>query len=168
MNNKPMKMIQRFLPVLLCVLLSVAGCTNQGSKGPTFDVTTLEGVKLSSADLEGQVIVLNIWATWCRPCVEELPQLNELVEKYKDNKAVTFIAMSDESADKVQRLLSKRPFNYQQVVDVENIVNQFHPGLVHTIPLHVIIDASGMISFEMTGTQENIVELLSNEIEKAI
>lgn len=59
-------------------------------------------------ELKGKVVILEFWATWCEPCVEALPRLNALAEKYKD-KPVVFISVTDEPGDKVARFLKTTP-----------------------------------------------------------
>src|ERR687893_223477 len=61
------------------------------SAAPAFSLTSMDGKKFELASLRGKVVVINFWFTGCPPCIEEMPKLNELVEKFKD-KDVVFIA----------------------------------------------------------------------------
>ncbi len=94
----------RWIAVLLfalMVLLLIAGCDGEsekaggqndgsGSSGasalvlPEFQVTTLEGNQVSSESLKGKVVLINFWATWCDPCVKEIPDLQRFYENWKD------------------------------------------------------------------------------------
>lgn len=75
----------------LAVLAALAGCGEApgkvaavGSPAPAYAAPTLEGDTLSLAELRGQVVLLNIWATWCPPCREEMPALEALQREYRD------------------------------------------------------------------------------------
>jgi thiol-disulfide isomerase/thioredoxin len=59
----------------------------------SFSITTFTGRTVSSADLKGHVVVLAFWATWCSPCRQELPELEQAYERYKDSRNVTFYAV---------------------------------------------------------------------------
>ena len=62
---------------------------------PHFGGQTLDGRALSTADLEGKVVLVNLWAVWCKPCVEEMPDLQALHEKYADDGLVVVGVLSD-------------------------------------------------------------------------
>jgi thiol-disulfide isomerase/thioredoxin len=64
-----------------------------GSEAPPFDLETLDGARVTSAELKGQVVLLDFWATWCPPCREEMPWLVELGQQYRA-KGVRFVAAS--------------------------------------------------------------------------
>ncbi|NLH48615.1 MAG: TlpA family protein disulfide reductase [Myxococcales bacterium] len=75
--------------------------TGKNSVAPDFQVTGLDGAKLSLADLKGKVVFLNFWATWCKPCVQELPSIQDLAKKFDGNPDFRVVAVScDESETK--------------------------------------------------------------------
>jgi uncharacterized protein (TIGR03435 family) len=81
-----------------------------GKPAPVFEVTSLTkaGVKENNQTIRGSVTVLEFWATWCAPCVEAMPHLNDLAEKFKGK--VRFLSLSDETPEKVRNFMKKRPF----------------------------------------------------------
>ena len=81
----------------------------------------LEGQNYSIHQFEGKIIILNFWATWCPPCVEEFPQLLQLAHQEQDN--VVFIALSvDEEPEKINGFLEKLPDTSRTQLRAENIV----------------------------------------------
>jgi thiol-disulfide isomerase/thioredoxin len=86
--------------------------------------TDLSGKKLESQDLKGKAVVLNLWATWCTPCVREMPSLNRAQQMLKDD-AVTFIVASEEPVEKISNFGEKMKltmplYNYVKLSDTLN------------------------------------------------
>ncbi len=77
-------------------------------RGWTFH--TLDGAPATLGDFKGQVVVLNFWATWCGPCVAEMPSLDKL-RKALSADAVAFVLVSDEDAETIRTFLAKRTFS---------------------------------------------------------
>lgn len=103
----------------------------------------------SLSSYKGTVIFLNFWATWCGPCLKEIPNIKNLYEKYKDK--VTFLLVSNEKNEKVVRFEKSRntglPF-YVYTMD------QMKPTYVHSlIPTTFIISKSGKIIKKVTGSE---------------
>jgi thiol-disulfide isomerase/thioredoxin len=65
--------------------------------------------KKNISDYKGKVVLLNYWATWCAPCIKEMPELNRLQSKYKD-QGLTVIALSDEDKERIIKFANKKPF----------------------------------------------------------
>jgi cytochrome c biogenesis protein CcmG/thiol:disulfide interchange protein DsbE len=77
---------------------------------PSFDFYLLaDGSKKNISDYKGKVVLLNYWATWCAPCLKEMPELNRLQKKYQDQGLIV-IALSDEDKEKLTKFANKRPF----------------------------------------------------------
>lgn len=112
-----------------------------------FNITDLNGNEYSSEELRGKVVVFNFWFTSCKPCIEEMPILNEIVDQYKNNDVV-FFALSYESPDVLKKFLLKRPFNYSVFPNSSELIEQLY---INSYPTHVILDKSGIIRFVETG-----------------
>lgn len=160
---------------LLTKILSIASltfvlnsCSNINDPLPDFEAKTIKGQTITDEDLEGKIIVINLWATWCGPCVNETPELNKVVQHYKNNDDIVFLAITDESTFKVERLLAKYPFNYIQIAEEKLLKHKLHPGIVKSIPFHIIIGKDGITKFEYTGSRPEMSTFLINEIEKVI
>jgi len=106
----------------------------------------LKGNQINFKDLKGKVVLLNFWATWCPPCVAELPHIKDLNKDYKDK--IEIILVSNESANKVQSFLDDKGFqlnSYMPLTDYPNDLN------ISSIPRTFLIDKTGAIVIDKTG-----------------
>ncbi len=115
---------------------------------PEFEVKLLSGESLKASELKGKIIVLNFWATWCGPCRMEIPELNELVSEFKENKDIVFLAITSENKKTVSEFLKKQKFEYRIAVEGLNVQNKFK---IFAYPTHFIIDKKGRIVFKQVG-----------------
>lgn len=109
---------------------------------PSFSFTDLEGNIYNNETTKGKTTILKFWFIACKPCIEEIPQLNELTEKYKD-KDILFLAPSlDDKAD-LKKFLDKHEFAYKVGANQNKLMSIFR---VFAFPTHIVIDKEGMIS----------------------
>jgi len=130
-----------------------------------FEVRTLDGKRITLKDLRGKIVVLNFWATWCGPCRREIPELNNLVESYKDNNDVVFIGITNDQEERVSNFLANNPFNYTIAFDIGNTYTKYN---VTAVPTHVIIDKSGYISSRIVGSLPGMDKILKEKIDKLL
>lgn len=129
---------------------------------PDFEANLLNGKKISSKEYKGKVIVLNFWFTGCGPCKQEIPELNELVKKYK-NKNVVFLACAlDDDTQLLKKYLKQNPFNYEIIPDARKIVEKYK---VSIYPTHIIVNKDGEIVTRIIGGGEGIKSSLTNIID---
>jgi thiol-disulfide isomerase/thioredoxin len=91
---------------------------NAGVTDPyLFRLTRLDGSQFKLSDYRGKIIVVNFWATWCGPCLTEMPLLEKTISKYKDDKDVVFLALStDEERDEVEPFIKQHKFKLADCV----------------------------------------------------
>lgn len=89
----------------------------EGKPAPAFVLKTDQGRKVSSTDFGGKVLVLNFWATWCPPCVEEVPSLNRFQQKFASSGVVVVAVSIDKNDQKYKAFLGKIPVAFQTVRD---------------------------------------------------
>lgn len=152
--------------------LSVASPTGfvQGDNMPEFSFTDISGKRWNSKDLLDKIVVVNFWFVECSPCVEEMPELNKLVDHYKNNRNVVFLSVSESSQEKIERFLSKTQFRYAHIAR-EQAREYLLDWDIKMFPQNIIF-AKGKVSFSLTGgirgNGETIFTLLNNAIEKSL
>ena len=107
-----------------------------------FTLSDLQGNRWHLQDLKGKVVLVNFWATWCPPCRKEMPDLQALYDKYKDQGFVV-LSISDEEAAKVQPFITERKITYPVLLDPGRKVNDLFQ--VEGIPKSFVYDRKGQI-----------------------
>ena len=128
---------------------------------PTFTLPDLDGKQMKSAELKGQVVVLDFWATWCGPCLAELPAFNRIHEKYAGRGVkVVGIAVQSGWAEDVKPYLEKYKIKYPILIGNDDIVEKY--GVVG-FPTTYILNKEFKVHRKFTG------ELLDrNRLEREI
>jgi thiol-disulfide isomerase/thioredoxin len=101
----------------------VSASTTPAYQLQDFAFSNLEGRPISTESLEGKAVVINLWATWCGPCIREMPRIKNAIHALQSEKVVFLIA-SDESLDKIKKFEEKRSFgiplcNYKMKSSIE-------------------------------------------------
>ena len=117
-----------------------------GFEMPHVAVTRLDSSTIDLTALRGKPVVINWWITFCPPCIKEIPELNELVEKYADHD-VEFLAIADNEMAELTPFLKKHPFTYDIALGKDEAVHIFGQGY----PRHVIIDRTGKVAYDVLG-----------------
>ncbi|MDX1999517.1 MAG: TlpA disulfide reductase family protein [Thermoanaerobaculia bacterium] len=126
------------------------------------------------ASLAGRVVVVNVWATWCQPCIKEFAPLGSLVEKYGDR--VVFLAVTAEEAGLVEALLAKHTFRYVQLVEGQAVIDALvararadgFAARGNYRPLHAVIGPDGKVRYWVAGYHRTLVPFLTREIDWAL
>lgn len=116
---------------------------------PDFEVQTLAGTPFTLEDRRGEVILINFWATWCPPCIVEIPDLNELYEEYRD-AGLTILGVSVEDGEEsvVREFVDEYQIRYPVAVSLE-LTEIF--GGVYGLPTTYVIDRDGQIVHRVIG-----------------
>jgi peroxiredoxin len=156
-----------FVLVLVLILVLVAGCnrgshpTLVGNTAPDFTVQDADR-KVTLHDLRGKVVVLNFWATWCPPCVEEMPSLVRLQSNLKDRVVVLAVSV-DEDERSYRTFLKKNNVDLLTVRDPQQKSNELYGTF--KFPETYIIDRQGVVQRKFIGpvdwTRPDVVEYLN-------
>ncbi len=134
-----------------------------GKKASFIKNYTLDGKKLDTKKMLGDVVVLNFWFTTCAPCKAEIPKLNELKQKYKDQK-VHFIAVALDEDYKIKEFFKKIKLNYEVISEGRDIASDLD---VTAYPTNIVIDKNGIIQLFEVGYKSDIINRMSFAIDKA-
>jgi len=116
---------------------------------PNFTLDTMGGGEMSLADLTGQVVMINFWATWCGPCRQEMPQLEALFQRYKDLGFTILGVNVEEDASGAGRFLGATPVSFPILLDPKSEVSERYQ--VVAMPSTVIVDRAGNVRFVHHG-----------------
>jgi len=113
-----------------------------GTDVPDWEATTMKGRRLSASSLEGKYVLLDFWGSWCAPCVEALPKLKEVYDRYRDrNFEIVGFAAQDESS--LRNAVDQYGINWPQVVD--NEADYSSTFSVRGYPTYYLVGPSGTI-----------------------
>jgi peroxiredoxin len=122
---------------------------HQGNPAPAFTLQSLEGQAVSLDDYAGQVVLVNMWATWCPPCKAEMPDLNAFYETHKQDGFVVFAINSQEEAPTVKAFIAENGFSFPVLLDSQaEVMKKYH---VRGLPTTFIIDRDGFIQHIQSG-----------------
>lgn len=119
-----------------------------GSPVKDFQLDTLDGSTLRLSDLQGKSVVINFWATWCAPCKEEMPLLNQYAEKYAGQMTVLGVNFG-ETEEQIEGFLVETPVTFPILLDATNAVTDDY--YVRSFPMTFFVDAEGVLRAQHLG-----------------
>jgi peroxiredoxin len=173
-NYKKMKKVSVILSLLIVAISFTAAQTDQttlvkvGSKAPSFVCTTIDGKTLDISGLQGKIIMINFFATWCGPCNTELPVLQKQIwEKYRNRSDFALIILGREhTKEEVKAFVEAKKFTMPFAPDPDRKI--FSLYATQNIPRNIIIGKDGNILFQSTGYDEQefkkLESLLAQEL----
>lgn len=158
---------------ILILVVFVVGCQSstenkdQSSKDesgiPWSHMTDLNGEKIPKSVYENKLVVLNFWATWCKPCIAEMPSLLEMKEAM-DPKKFALVLATDDNIEKITQFKSKYGHDFQYVT----LEKGFEPFGVYSLPTTIIIKPDGTIHKTEMGGKDWASEEIINELNELL
>jgi thiol-disulfide isomerase/thioredoxin len=134
------------------------------------DIKLLDGTTFKPADKKGKVILINLWATWCGPCIGEMPHLVEMQEKYKD-KGFEIIGLDtdDEKKEDIDAFVAKQKLTYQIGWADGNLMGEFVKiTRLQGIPQSLLINRDGQLTGVFTGGSGSTVNKMKETVDKIV
>ena len=166
--------MKKLLTLFLCALLAQAAysqadkdTTNMlkvGSDMPEFTLTTLDGKTVTSDDLYGKVVLINFFATWCGPCMLEMPELyKDIWQKYKNNKDFVLLVIDREEKPEVIRAwVEKKKYDMPFCPDEKKEV--YTKFATKFIPRNYLFDKESRLVLNSMGYKKEDFDLLKQQI----
>ena len=156
------KLIIAFMVLNITLNAQVSSANNwMGKEAPTFSLPDLNNDYIALRDLCGEklrkpwknktknVVVLSFFATWCKPCIAEIPHLQKLQKKYSDKTVKFFLVNVGEQKEKINEFLKTKSISIQILMDKYKKISEKYDAL--TLPRLFIIDKNGIIQLEQRG-----------------
>ena len=154
----------------MCLAVILFTVSILAQKQPDFSAPGMDGQTIETASLRGKVVVINLWYVNCPNCLEEMTELNKLVDQYKGNKEVVFLALAASKKPALEQFLKTHPFKYQIVPDATMIIlTKFgtpdkNGDINVPFPMHYVLDREGNIVVKTQGIKG--IDAVKKELEK--
>jgi len=140
----------------------------RGFTAPDFSLETLDGQTIALSDLRGQVLLINFWASWCPPCREEMPAIQQVYERYRDQDFVVLAVNLQEQDAQVTAFTDRLELTFPVLMDRDGSV--FDRYRVMALPSTFFVDRAGVIQELAVGgplsrafIESQVVSLLAQE-----
>jgi cytochrome c biogenesis protein CcmG, thiol:disulfide interchange protein DsbE len=156
-GNQTDLILKILIGVLACVLVFLVSGTlkqtiiEKNDTAPKFSIATDQGPTVGRNDFKGKLLVLNFWASWCQPCLEEWPSLNEFARRYKD-KGVTVLAVSvDRNEKRYRDFLARNKPEFLTARDPDTNISASYGTFAY--PETYIINQQGKVVYKIAQGQ---------------
>lgn len=119
---------------------------------PNVTFATANNETINLTDLKGKVVFINFWATWCPPCIAEMPSINKLYQQYQSNKNIVFLMVdTDGDFKKSGKFMSRRGYNMPLYIPASDIPEIMFGG---SLPTTIVFNKKGQVVFQHVGSAD--------------
>lgn len=119
---------------------------------PSVSFVDAQGALLNTQDMTGKIVFINFWATWCPPCIAEMPSLNELYVKFKDNPNFIFLTVdADADWQKSKDFIAKHQYQLPVYIAQSEVPRDWYEG---SLPTTLVLDKKGGIAYKHIGAAD--------------
>ena len=152
------------------LLTSDAVKSEVGKPAPDFTFPGLDGKMISLSDYSGKVVLVNIWATWCRPCIDEMPSMEKLYQEFnQDDFEILAVSIDALGTEVVEPFMQKYNLTFPALLDPEGTIKPIYQ--VTGVPESLIIDRRGVLAKKIIGAAHwdlpEVVGFFRNLIQKS-
>ena len=169
------KVSKAILPVILTLVLLVTACSagsepldgesptapvegaQIGNLAPDFQLQNVDRQTVSLGNLQGKPVLINFWATWCPPCRDEMPYIQEIYEEWSDKGLVVLAINLGESSSKAEEFMQSYNLSFTVLLDTKQDVAQRYN--ITGIPTTFFIDKDGIIQDKVIGAFQNKAQI---------
>jgi len=131
---------------------------------PDFTLNSLENKPINLKDYKGQVVLLNFWFVGCKPCIMEMPELNEIVADYA-SRGITFLAIALDDPERINKFLETHDFDYTLLPNGRQVAMNYG---VSSYPTHLLLDRNGKVVFSQKGYFPGLKYALRKRLDDAL
>ena len=159
---------RRFLKVFATLALTVFAASSlassgmQGQPAPDFALKSSTGDNLRLSEFRGDVVMINFWATWCGPCRQEMPLLDELYQRYNRVGFNLLGVNIDDDSNRAMAMISELGVDFPVLFDSSKEVSRLYN--VDAMPVTVLVDREGNVRFVHQGYKPGYEEKYLNEV----
>ena len=170
LSGKTDQMLKLFIGFLAVALVYVAGSTLEqrivgvGDDAPRFSITADNGKTVTRSDFGGRLLVLNFWATWCPPCIQELPSLNEFQERMRAKGVVVVGISLDKNEQSYKQFLDRAKVGFVTARDPEANISSSYGTFKY--PETYVIGPDGKVLEKFIGPENWLNAEIMARIEK--
>ena len=150
------KLLTAILVTILTTGLLITGCTagsepiaTVGEAAPDFELQNLDGQSISLSNLKGKPVLVNFWATWCSPCVSEMPYIQEIHDEWSGSGLMVLAINMGDSPPAVEQFLQEHNLSLPVLLDTKKNVAQRYG--IRAIPTTFFIDKDGIVQVKVIG-----------------
>lgn len=120
----------------------------EGVQAPDFTGELIDGTSITLSELQGKPVIINFWATWCGPCVKEMPAFERLKDDFGDKIGIIAVNCGDDTGT-MKDFMEENGYTFPVVLDEEYSISMLYP--TNSIPYTVVVDAEGRVTHISTG-----------------